>query len=304
MDAEENYGLIGHHPGTTGPNILIDGRSRDWSAIPTYLKGRNLELKLFADEGWFHVALFWKGPMDWTRETFLLGLDTLGVDLGNHHFPYSLPIRNQAGMEFYLELSGNGCGVWVDAPYEFAPHRHQGPSRTIAHEDGPWRQMQTETNRMRVGRDLKVYQARRYDIGMLHRGTQDRSDPAFDSQGEWMDAPGFLEVRIPWTLIQVTDPSSHHVLQDPKDLTGEDHGIARTDGFRVSLLRAYRDTAGGPWKVADSLPLQDKGAIPAPPLFSWPTWEQPHWHAFRKRTFTAVQEAFEALPYSPKSSAP
>lgn len=304
MDVEENYGLIGHHPGTKGPHILIDGRPDDWKGIPTYLKNQSLEVKLFADEGWLHVALFWQGAIDWERDSFLLGLDTLGVELGNHHFPVGVPVRNQAGMEFAVQLSGKGCGVWVDAPYEFAPHRHPGPSRTIAHEDGPWRQMQTETNRLRVGRDLKVYEARRYEVGSLHRGTQDRRDPAFDSQGEWMDAPGFLEVRIPWTLIHVTDPSSRQVLQDPPDLPGEEHRTATTQGFRASLVRARRDTPAGQVRAVDTLPANEKNGIGIPPLFTWPTWDQPRWHAFRKKAFTAVQEAFAALPVQPKPSAP
>ncbi|WP_291270523.1 tetratricopeptide repeat protein [Geothrix sp.] len=305
MDAEENYGLIGHHPGTKGPNILIDGRSDDWKNILTYLKNETLEVKLFADEGWFHVGLFWKGPVDWNRDAFLLGLDTLGPDLGNHHFPFGVPVRNGAGMEFALELSAKGCGVWVDAPYEFSPHRHPGPSRTIAHEDGPWRQMQTETNRLRVGQDLTVYPARRYDIGTLHRGTQDRRDPAFDSLGEWMDGPGFLEVRIPWTLIHVTDPSSRRVLQDPADLLSmEDHGSVTTDGFRASLVRTSRKGPEGPVEVIETLPAANRNGIPLPPLFTWPTWEQPRWHPFRKKAFEAVRDAFAALPAQPKPSAP
>jgi hypothetical protein len=164
--------------------------------------------------------------------------------------------------------------------------------------------MQTETNRLRVGRDLKVYEARRYDVGTLHRGTQDRQDPAFDSQGEWMDAPGFLEVRIPWTLLHVTDPSSRQVLQDPPDLLGENHSSTTTEGFRASLVRARRDTAEGPVRVADTLPAASKKGIGIPPLFTWPTWDQPRWHAFRKKAFTAVREAFAALPAQPKSSLP
>ena len=304
MDAEENYGLIGHHPGSKGPNILIDGRSDDWKGIPTYLKNSNLEVKLFADEGWFHVALFWKEPIDWSRDTFLLGLDTLDQELGNHHFPLGAPVRNSLGMEFTLELSAKNCAVWVDAPYEFAPHRHPGPSRTVAHEDGPWRQMQTETNRMRVARDLTVYQARQYDVGGLHRGTQDRRDPAFDSLGEWMDGPGFLEVRIPWTRLHVTDPSSRRVLQDPPDLRGENHTSVPTEGFRASLVRIRRNGAKAPVEVVDTLPALGPGGIASPPLFSWPTWEKPHWHAFRKKAFEAVREAFAALPIQPKTSAP
>jgi hypothetical protein len=165
--------------------------------------------------------------------------------------------------------------------------------------------MQTETNRLRVGRDLTVYQARRYEVGGLHRGTQDRRDPAFDSMGEWMDGPGFLEVRIPWTLLQVTDPSSRRVLQDPADLVRDaDHGSTQTEGFRASLVRVRRPSSDGPPQVVDSLPAAGKNGISMPPLFTWPTWEQPRWHAFRKKAFTAVQEAFAALPIQPKSSAP
>lgn len=304
MDAEENYGLVGHHPGAKGPNILIDGRPDDWKDIPAYLKSPTLEVRLFADEGWFHVALFWKGPVDWRHERFLLGLDTLDAALGNHRLPFGTPVRSEAGLEFAVELSGSGCGVWVDAPYEYAPHRHFGPSRTIAHEDGPWRQMQSETNRLRVGKDATVYPARRYDLGALRRGTQDRQDPAFDSLGEWMDGPGFLEVRIPWTLLHVTDPSSRQVLQDPPDLQGEEHQAVATPGFRACLVRLRQDTPSAPPAAVETLPALRTGTVPLPPLFTWPTWNQPRWHTFRKKAFGAVREAFAALPDHPKPSVP
>lgn len=304
MDAEENYGLVGHHPGAKGPRILIDGRPEDWKDIPTYLKSSDLEVKLFADEGWFHVALFWKGAVEGVKEQFLLGLDTLDPALGNHRFPFGVPVRSQAGLEFVVQLSAQGCGVWVDAPYEYAPHRHPGPSRTIAHEEGPWRQMQSETNRLRVGKDGAVYEARRYDLGTLHRGTQDRRDPAFDSLGEWMDGPGFLEARIPWTLLHVTDPSSRHVLQDPPDLLTEDHQAVVTEGFRAVLVRLRQDPSGPMPRVMETLPAADAMGIPMPPVFTWPTWDKPRWHTFRKKAFEAVREAFAALPDHPKPSLP
>jgi hypothetical protein len=122
--------------------------------------------------------------------------------------------------------------------------------------------------------------------------------------GEWMDGPGFLEVRIPWTLLQVTDPSSRRVLQDPADLARDaDHESALTEGFRASLARV-RKTSEGPPQVIEALPTAGKNGIGIPPLFTWPTWDQPRWHAFRKKAFTAVQEAFAALPAQPKSSVP
>ena len=144
MDAEENYGIIGHHPGTVGPNILIDGRPEDWNNIPTYQKNDDLELKLFADEGWLHIGPFWKRTKpDWTREKFLLGLDTYNSELGNHRFPFGVQMRSEADMEFVIELSGKNYGVWVDAPYEYSESPRNRPARTIKHEDGPWKQKLT-----------------------------------------------------------------------------------------------------------------------------------------------------------------
>ena len=303
MDVEESYGIIGHHPGAAGPNILIDGRPEDWKDIPIYQKNEDLELKLFADEGWLHIGLFWKRTKpDWNKEKFLLGLDTYDSALGNHHFPFSVPMRSETGMEFVIELSGNNCGVWVDEPYEYSPHRKNRPVRTINHEDGPWRQMETETNRLRVGRDSTIYKARRYEVGVLRKGTQDRSDPAFDSLGEWMEGKGFIEARIPWTLIHVTDPSSHHVLQDPLSPQREDpYGTAITDGFRASLL-LIRQEQSLRTVVLGSIPATHNGELTKPPLFTWANWEEPKWHAYRKLSFKAVRDAFLALPYEPKSN--
>ena len=305
MDAEENYGIIGHHPGTEGPNILIDGRPDDWTNITPYQKNNDFELKLFADEGWLHIGLFWKRiKPDWTKEKFLVGLDTYNLSLGNHRFPFGVNLRSEAGMEFVIELSGRNCGVWVDAPYEYSESPRNRPARTVKHEDGPWKQMETETNRLRVGRDSTIYKARRYEVGTLRKGTQDRHNPAFDSLGEWMEGPGFLEVRIPWTLIHVTDPSSRHVLQDQPSAQRDDpYETEITDGFRASLL-LIRQEQPDKTIVIGSLPKAENGSLPQPPLFTWAKWEEPKWHAFRKLSFDAVRDAFLALPAVPKSNHP
>jgi hypothetical protein len=183
----------------------------------------------------------------------------------------------------------------VDAPYEYAPHRHAGPSRTIAHEDGPWVQMQTETNRQRVSRELQVYPPRRYDLGTLRRGTQDRTSPAFDSLAQWMEGDGFIEARIPWTMLNVTDPSSRHVLQDPVNPAWDEHAAVVTPGFRACLVHVSGTTRP---KVLETVPEARRDGILIPPLFVWPTWEQPRWHSYRKRAFDSVKNAFAALPDS------
>ncbi len=307
QDAEENYGLIGMRPGKDGPTILIDGRDGDWAQVPVYQQGQGMTLKLKADEGWLHLGVWLDGGLpDWSREALLLGLDTLDPALGSRRLPWGLPLRSDAGLESVVLFHGErDTALYLDAPYDLFTHRHSRPYRTVAHEGGTFLMPRTESNRDRLGRDGTAYPGHQQEIGWLRRGTQDRTHPAFDSRSEWLEARlpdgrGFLEARLPWGLLNVTDPSSHQVVQDTVP-PGDGVGLATTAGFRAVLARLAADrspTAGGA-RVVATLPAAKGGTLPAPPLFTWPGWEEPTWHRFRKLGFEIVRKGLAALPDRP-----
>jgi len=299
QDAEENYGLIAYRPGDKGPRILIDGKAGDWEAVPDYLSGPGLRLKLVADEGWLHLGLFAKGPQpDWSREGFALGIDTHDPALGNHRLPWGLGLRSRAGLEFIVRLQGAETALYADEPYDLFTHRLSRPHRSVAHEGGSFVMPRTESNRARIGRDGTRHPARGQEIGWLRQGTQDRRDPAFDSRAEWQAGPGapgwcFLEASLPWGLLNVTDPSSRRVVRDPLPPSDE-VGTVQTEGFRLSLTRFHRGPRG--LVPTDSLPRARHGTLPLPPLFTWPTWEQPTFHRVRKQSFELIQRCLRNLP--------
>ncbi len=293
QDAEENYGLLGAHPGKDGPTILIDGKTKDWEPVPVYLQGQGLTLKLTADEGWLHLGIFYP-PAAGPRDGFLVGLDTYDRKLGSHALPWGLGLKSAAGLEFLVRIQGDRAAVLVDAPYDLFTHRYARPYRSVENEAGNFVMPRTESNRGRIGRDGTLYPPRRQEIGWLRRGTQDRQDPAFDSNAEWMEGPGFIEVRIPWGLLNVTDPSSHRVVHDPLPL-GDGVGTRKTEGFRAILVRFQE--AAGKAKPQTVLPRPTgKEPIPLPPLFTWTPWQQPGFHVFRKQSFEIVKEALRSLP--------
>jgi hypothetical protein len=299
-DAEENYGLIAYHPGASGPSIRIDGKAGDWASVPDYLAGPDLRLKVRADEGWLHLGLFFRGPLpDWATEGFAVGIDTHGIDLGDHRLPWGLGLRSEAGLEFVARFQGPQTAVVADAPYDLFTHRLDRPIRSVANDAGRFLMPRTESNRPRIGRDGTRFPGHRQEIGWLRQGTQDRRDPAFDSRAEWQagDAGGgwsFLEARIPWGLLNVGDPSSRRVLRDTVP-PGDEVGTVVTDGFRLCLVR-FR--AGGPEALAPlaTLPAARDGALPLPPLFTWPTWEQPTFHRVRKQSFDLLKVCLHGLP--------
>ena len=299
QDAEENYGLIAYHPGEGGPVIRIDGRAGDWDKVPDQLAGPDLRLKVVADEGWLHLGLFFRGPVpDWTKEGFAVAIDTHGIDLGDHQLPWGLGLRSEAGLEFIARFQGPQTAVYVDESYDLFTHRHARPYRSRNHEGGRFLMPRTESNRFRVGRDGTRFLEHQQEIGWLRRGTQDRSDPAFDSRAEWLDGPAgegwtFLEARIPWGLLNVTDPSSRRVVRDADPPTDE-VGTVVTEGFRLALLRFRVD--GSRLQLTDSLPKVEQGGLPIPPLFTWPTWEKPTFHRVRKQGFDLVKACLRNLP--------
>lgn len=302
QDAEENYGLIGYRPGNGGPRIRIDGKAGDWSQVPVYLENPELRLKVLADEGWLYLGLFAPSlPFDWSREGFLVGIDTVGTAQGDHRLPFGLPLSSEAGLEFALRLQGDRTAVLADDAYDLFTHRYSRPYRSVENADGRFVMPRTESNRARIGRDGTFFPEHRQEIGWLRKGIADPSSPAYDSRAEWMEGPGFVEVRIPWGLLNVTDPSQRRVVEDPVPHT-DIVGTRITEGFRLVLARFTG--AEAPLKPQTVLPEPRQGRIPLPPLFTWPTWDQPTYHAYRKPTFDILRKALAALPDEPLPPTP
>jgi hypothetical protein len=105
--------------------------------------------------------------------------------------------------------------------------------------DGRFDPLRVVVNRARVGADSTNYLGMGYDRGVLRPG------PLPDGAWERTPAGGDIEVRLPWSLIGVTDPSSRHV--GSRRLR---RGRRRRHGGRAS---------GSSWRSAD-----DAGA--------WQTW--------------------------------
>jgi hypothetical protein len=66
------------------------------------------------------------------------------------------------------------------------------------------------------------------------------------------------------------------------------------------VLVQHTPAPEGP-KILAALPTPRGGALPVPPTFAWPTWEQPTWHAFRKQSFDLLKAALRALPDTPRT---
>ncbi|MBA3852955.1 MAG: hypothetical protein C0503_00990 [Gemmatimonas sp.] len=311
LDAEQHYGLIAMRPGHRDSAMVIDGRRDDWSGRDPWLRRasdaaspnaavpaapRIDALWVTQDEAFVYLRLD-VGAVDWSRTRILVGIDTHDAAAGDHRFPLGAG-ASATGLEFVLDLAGPArARLLVDPPYNlyrFAPilgsqppvvqSVYNRPFRSLRNDDGRFDTLWVTPNRRTFGRDGRVYEAQRYERNLLRHARQTETTLA-----DWFadSASGIIEVRIPWGMLHVTDPSSRQVLSGVR---GTDPAHVTTDGFRFSVRML--DIGGTTPVLRDALPAV--GATP--PTWTWSTWESPRWYAERKPAFAAMRETFRAIP--------
>lgn len=320
LDPEQHYGLIAMRPGVRDSAIVIDGTREDWvGRTPWYSRPERAErvddalrldaLYVHADEAYVYLRLD-VGAIDWSRARYVIGIDTHDAQRGDRRLPFAGG-ESPVGLEFVLDLNGpSSSRLLVDEPYalyRLAPIRGASPAaaqsvynrpfESRANRNGRFDTLVVTPNRRTIGRDGTVFEAQRYERNLLRHARQQETTLA-----DWYadTATRTIEVRIPWGLLHVMDPSSRRVLQGMT--AGRMPASTSTMGFRFIVRSLARDAAaagGGDAQAqeiaGERLPREGAG-FAMPPVWSWPTWESPRWYAERKPAFAALRETFTTIP--------
>jgi hypothetical protein len=296
QDAEQNYGLLAYRPGAGGPKVVIDGRAGEWSGPPLLADGPAApRLWVTSDES----DLFLRLDTDPAAALgYVIAMDVVDRALGDRSFPGGVPLKSAAGLEAAILFDGQSARVVLDDTYD---RWADLPDQPRANDDGVFVSPRIRPNPLRITRDGRVIPSTVLEIGTLRPGTTDRSSPEFDDRAEWRreGTTGVLEMRVPWGLLNVTDPSSRSVWR-----TGPgSRGWVTTEGIRFAVV-AVPLAAGPGFKPAGApvavLPAPDaRGVVDGMPLYRWPTWEVPTFHTYPKLSFEIMRRALEAIPDVP-----
>jgi hypothetical protein len=348
LDPSENSGLMGMVPSASRRTHTLAGTADEWEGVPAFYSASSASpfhpegdrfdparklraLYADADESFLYLRLVVEKldndndhEPDWKNVNYLIGISTDPGHAGLAFLPHIAPVRFDMGMTYALVLAGgDDAHLWIASnydPYEVSPVEGI-PSQSAlglklgwkasVSADGTFEAQMLEPNRRRFGRDGKYFAPLRYDRGILRYGSADPKAPDYNSLAEWHAnvQTNAIDIRIPWGLLGVTDPSSFQVVAG----LGQDGTVAtrETPGFLLVAF-SYRPQENVRLRpmmqqqqaIADALPGMTGPATMNAALFNryyrWQGWDSLTDFTVRpKDSYQILQKVFATLPKEP-----
>lgn len=317
QDPEQNYGLLAAYPGYPGKKVTLSGNLSEWNDAETvYEKNTGLmayrfgdggddarvlgRIRVQHDEGFLYLLLETGGKIDFGSANYLIGINTSLPDSGESLLPFRTKVLSPIGLHFLIHLAGRrGSRILVARPYDRYLNAGRGEIVPGRSDQGAWVPLQTRTNVRRVSKDgTRFFPSHVYSMSSLKHGSLSEHHPNFDSLADFFAEDNRIEIRVPWSQLNFTDPSSRTVLWM------DDKGSSRTtEGVRV-LAFSYRprkgsaaaEETGGRTNITDSLPQR---LVPENiRLYSWDPWDTPVYHTYLKKSYHRYKEALSRIPES------
>ncbi|HET7841166.1 MAG TPA: tetratricopeptide repeat protein [Terriglobia bacterium] len=347
LDPAQNSGLMRFDSSARMRQHALSGAKQEWGGVPAFYSApggapfhpqgdrydpaRKLRaLYADADESFLYLRLEVdkldndnNRQPDWKDVNYLVGISTNPGKAGLQFLPTIAPVRFDQGMTYALTLAGpDNAHLWIASnydPYHVMPVEGIPSQNALALKlgwnasvsaSGTFEAQTLEPNRRRFGRDGKYFAPIRYDRGVLRYGSLDPKAPDFNTLAEWHAdvQTNSIDMRIPWGLLGVTDPSSFRVV------TGiADDGTVQTQVTPGLLLAAFayrpepnlrqRDVMQQQQPIADALPAMTGPTTintAAFKNFRWQGWDSlSDFSAQPKVSYSILQKTFATLPKEP-----
>lgn len=247
QDPEENYGLIEIYPGYPKKIISLSGNLEEWNqAEILYFKEKITQkdflrsLKACHDEGFLYLRIETFEKINFEKINLIIGIDTGNEEYGEFSFLFDIPLESPIGLKYLIHLAGKERSkIYVHGAYNkflkshfISPEKEIYPSKT---NEGNWNPIIIKTNRRRVSKDFKkIYSPKFYYASNLKFGSLDKKNKYFNSLADFYFKDTSIELRLPWELLNFSDPSTQRILW----LTTGTESII-SNGLKVIIL-AYK----------------------------------------------------------------
>lgn len=281
---EQCFGLLAFDPGKESMAAYVDGDVSEWkNTQPTVTTGQG-KLYIKSDERYLYIMLD-AGNYDFEKDTLLIPINAI-ADQGNlKAAQYNAEFDTAADFLIYINGKDNSH-IYVDRYYDAFNYyflESKKLSDIKAEENaGVKNSGMFDIMRLCYGYNLtvkgtnQVVPDKAYETGKLRYGNGNPKAQEYKSLSDFYFKNGKLEIRIPWQLLNVMDPSGKQQISDfrktqvisPQAYQSFDFGFAYRTG-----TESLKITLGG--------------------SYEYNGWNTPTWHERLKPAYYELQNYFK-----------
>lgn len=204
--SEENFGVISF---SAFPSIHIDGEGGDWFGAETVG-----DMNVDWDEAYLYLRV---NKDDIFGQTYYVPIDTIG-DEGSDTYQ---GMTFQRAADFVLVIDGAINTRLLIDPYYDPNYKLYGSVLFSAEElaghavngSGNFNIVrQNISSKVLLPATGQVVPVQFWETGKMRYGNSNPDSPDYDSLSDFCVGAGFVEIRIPWMLLNFADPSSRKIL--------------------------------------------------------------------------------------------
>lgn len=273
---EQNFGLLSFDSGEKQSAVYVDGDISEWKESDLAAKTGYYKLYAKSDEKFLYLRA---DLYDFSHETVYIPIDTIAGQGNSSYNGVSL----DSAADFMVVLSGREQSTVLIDPY-YDPTYYQYAVKGTNLKRNP------ENEKTGTGKFTPITQVlsraltlpetgetvpfRTVDAGKLKYGIANPKKEGYDSLADFCENDGHVEIRIPWLMLNVMDPSSKKVIGD----------MYKNNGITPQDVMAFR---------LGVVPSGGKQALLGE--YAWQKWDKPSYHERLKKSYYIVQNTFETM---------
>lgn len=304
---EQMFGMLGFSPTSFGKEMTLDGRDNDWekSMIEPLTQSKDEEnllksMYVTSDEANLYVRLDYEESINLEDTPTYITFDTIG-DQGQKQIALDngQTVSTTSGVDFLATLAGKDSSrMTVDSYYDsfyfqYGEVLKQIPNVPYASkkENGVFHPLRLALNKeLTIPSTGKTYPFEAYETGKLSYGSGNPKDHNYTTLTDVSISEDgkMVELRIPWLMLNVKDPSQKEIIGDLWK-TGIE-GAQNIEGIHLSAF------------VADDnhltvLPESEEpsNSISKTVFYKWKKWEEPAYQERLKDSYYIMKETYGGI---------
>ncbi len=238
---EQYFGLLSFDPGSEKSVCYVDGDNSEWNDSDVVSKRGDMKLSMKYDEK-FVYFMVQKDGLNIDSDKIYIPLDVTPKS-GSSYYEEKKMLFDRA-IDFIIELEGRkNSRVRVQERYEVLRSNYSENvyefnaylKDNIPAKDSPKFvniDMILQTATPLIYNNLQA-PAEVFETGKLTYGNANPDSPDFNSLADFMQGDGFVEIKLPWQLLNFSDPSLMTIHDDYYEHYGIEY--IETDKIRAGL---------------------------------------------------------------------